>query len=71
MADKEYFALVDKDGRPIRTDYRWYNELLHAFGLGPFTYAEATGALMHCSQSREDIARIMNELERTGKMLRI
>ncbi len=69
MSNKGTYVLAMTEREtPLHTDYRWYQELLHAFGLGPFSFEEMSGALMHCSQSREDIKKIVAELER-NKML--
>ncbi len=67
---KEYFVLIDKDERPLANAGRWYNELLHAFGLGPFTHDEGIGALKHCSQSGQGAEKILKDLETSGLMMR-
>ena len=72
MKDTREFILKDDNGKPIwGKEDKWYGELLFAFGLGPFTYLEAKGALQHAGQHGADVDKIIDERLKSGTLIQI
>jgi hypothetical protein len=64
VAGKNDFPLSEKDFVGAKTSFhKYYNELLHAFGLGPFNFDEGIGALMgSLGLTRDEAKHVLNNL---------
>ena len=61
------YPIVDFRGMTAIHDRMLYNDLLDAFGVGPFSFEEALGALQAKGvKPREHAKDVLNEMTHTG-----